>query len=80
MPFETVATDEWTEVVTTENDTVFQNRNGINAMYVTTEDTTSLPFDEGFHLPPNTGVVIGAGKTVYAVTFRDPGNIFYMEV
>jgi hypothetical protein len=80
MPFETVSKDAWTEITTTVSDTVFQNRNGINPMYITTEDTSSLPFNEGFHLPPNTGVVIGAGQTVYAVTFRDSGNIFYMEV
>lgn len=80
MPKEIVSTTEWTEITTTDADTVFQNQNGINPMYITTEDTTSLPFNEGFYLPPNLGVVIGAGKTVHAVTFRSEGDIFYMEV
>ena len=80
MPKETVSTTAWTEITTTTADTVFQNQNGICPMYITTEDTTSLPFDEGFYLPPSVGVVVGSGKTVNAVTFRNDGDIFYMEV
>jgi hypothetical protein len=80
MPLEAVSRDAWTEVATTTADTVFQNRNGAAAMYITTEDTTELPFDEGFYLPPNTAVVISEGLTVSAVSFSDTGIIFYMEV
>ena len=80
MPKATVSNTAWTEVVTTTADTVFQNQTGVNPMYITTEDPSGLPFNEGFHLPPNIGVVIGEGYTVYAVTFRNPGDIFYMEV
>ena len=80
MPKETVSTTAWTEIVTTTADTVFQNQSGTNPMYITTETTASLPFNEGFYLPPNLAVVIGAGNTVSAVTFRNEGDIFYMEV
>jgi hypothetical protein len=80
MPKETVSTTAWTEITTTTADTVFQNQNGINPMYITTEDPTGLPFTEGFYLPPNMAVVVSEGNTVNAVTFRGAGDIFYMEV
>jgi hypothetical protein len=80
MPISTVNTDAWTSVVTTTQETVFQNQNGICPMYITTEDTAGLPFNEGFHLPPNAAVVIGPGQSVKAVTFRNAGPIFYMVV
>jgi hypothetical protein len=80
MPKVTVSIEDWTVVATTTADTVFQNQNGINPMYLTTENPTSLPLTEGFYLPPTAGVVIGGGQTVYAVTFRNSGDIFYMEV
>jgi hypothetical protein len=80
MPKATISNTAWTEVVTTTSDTVFQNQSGVNPIYITTEGTESLPFDSGFYLPPNTGVVIGAGIAVSAVTFNSPATLFYMEV
>ena len=80
MPKATVSTTAWTEITTTTADTAFQNQNGNRPMYLTTEDTTNLPFSEGLHVPPNMVVVIGEGNTVSAVTFGSEGDVFYMEV
>ena len=80
MPKETVSTSSWTEVHTTTVDTVFQNQSSKNPMYITTEYEASLPFNEGFYLPPSSAVIISPGKTVYAVTFMSESQVFYMEV
>ena len=80
MPKATVSTTAWTEIHTTTADTVFQNQSGNKPMYVTTETTGSLAFNEGFYLPPTAAVVIGTGQTVSAVTFQSESDIFYMEV
>ena len=78
MPFVNIANGAWTEVVTTTGDTVFQNRAGVTPMYLTTEDTTSLPVSEGFYLASGQSVVISTGQAVEAVCVGGSGNIFYM--
>lgn len=75
----TIGTDGWDEVVTTTAETVFQNQS-INPMYITTEATGSLSFDEGFLLPPSQALVLSAGVTVSAATYRNDGKLFYMAV
>lgn len=79
MSEQTIGTDGWDSVVTTTADTVFQNQSN-NAMYITTESTGGLDFDQGYLLNPNEAIVITTGKDVSAVTFRNDGTLFYMAV
>lgn len=75
----TIGTDGWDEVVTTTAETVFQNQSN-NPMYLTTESTSGLNFDQGFLLSPNQAIVLASGVTVSAITFRNDGKLFYMAV
>lgn len=79
MAIQSVSSTAWNSVVTTTAETVFQNRS-VNPMYLTTESTSGLDFNEGFYLAPNEAVVIGAGETVSAVCFRYDSDLFYMNV
>ena len=79
MAISSVSDSTWTSVVTTTKDTVFQNRS-VNAMYITTESTAGLDFDKGFYLAPDQAIIIGPSKDVSAVTFRNAGDLFYMQV
>lgn len=74
-----INTTAWTEVVTTSADTVFQNQSN-NPMYITTETTGSLDFDQGLKLVPNAAVVIASGNTVSAVAHRTDSTLFYMSI
>ena len=75
----TIGTDGWDEVVTTTAETVFQNQSN-NPMYITTESTGSLNFDQGFYLEPNGAIILDSGVTVSAVAFRSSSKLFYMAV
>lgn len=76
----TIGTDGWDSVVTTTAETVFQNQSN-NPMYITTESTGSLAFDQGYYLEPNGGaIILDAGVTVSAVAFRYDSKLFYMAV
>lgn len=79
MAIQSVSSTAWTSVVTTTAETVFQNRS-VNPMYLTTESTSGLDFNEGFYLAPNEALVIGAGEAVSAVCFRYDSDLFYMNV
>jgi hypothetical protein len=80
MSTKSISKDSWTSVITTSADTVFQNTSDVNPMYLTTESTSGLNFDEGFYLGPKDAVVITSGKSVSAVSFRYDSDIFYMVV
>jgi hypothetical protein len=69
----------WESVVTTTAQTVFQNKS-VNHMYITTESTGSLGFNEGFYLAPNSSIVLDGGVTVSAVAFSSASELFYMPV
>jgi len=47
MSTKSISKDSWTSVITTSADTVFQNTSDVNPMYLTTESTSGLNFDEG---------------------------------
>lgn len=79
MPFVTITRDDWTEIVVTAADTVVQNRSTA-PLFVSTEDTTSLPFEEGLLVPPGAAVVIAASATVMGASVGVDGRAFYMEV
>ena len=79
MANQTIGTTAWESVTTTTADTVFQNQS-VNPMYLTTEATGSLTFDQGFYLAPNDAIVIASGKNVSAVAFRSDSELFYMAV
>lgn len=76
MPFVTLTQDEWTPVVVTSADTVFHNRSS-RPMYITSEDTTALPLDEGLELLPGDAVVFGTGLDIEATIPGADGDIFY---
>lgn len=80
MAVTNVSSSAWTPITTTTVETVFQNRSP-NPMYITTESTSGLPFNEGFYLTPQGGaIILDAGVTVSAVTFRYDSDIFYMAI
>lgn len=79
MTIATIGIDGWDSVVTTTAETVFQNQSN-NHMYITTEATGSLDFDEGFYLAPMSSIILDTGVAVSAVTFRNDGELFYMQV
>lgn len=75
----TIGTSAWVSVVTTTADTVFQNQSN-NTIYLTTESTGSLDFDQGLKLVPNAAVVIASGNAVSAVSHRSDSVLFYMVI
>ena len=79
MANQTIGTTAWESVTTTTADTVFQNQS-VNPMYLTTEATGGLSFDQGFYLAPNDAIVIATGQDVSAVAFRSDSELFYMAV
>jgi hypothetical protein len=79
MANQTIGTTAWESVTTTTADTVFQNQS-VNPMYLTTEATGALTFDQGFYLAPNDAIVIAAGQDVSAVAYRSDSELFYMAV
>ena len=79
MSTATLSTTAWTEVATTTADTVFQNKSA-SPVYITTESTSGLDFDDGFFLGPDQGLVVSSGKTVSAVAFNAAATLFYMDV
>ena len=80
MATQVIGTTTWEEVTTTTVETVFQNQSN-NPMYLTTEDTSGLNFNEGYYLTPEGGaIVLDAGVTVSAVAFRSDSVLFYMGI
>ena len=80
MATQSIGTTAWEEVTTTTVETVFQNQS-VNPMYITTESTSGLTFDQGFYLAPQGGaIILDAGVTVSAVAFRSESILFYMGV
>ena len=79
MATQSIGITGWTEVVTTSAETVFQNQS-VNPMYITTESTSGLNFDEGFYLAPMSSIILDTGVTVSAVAFRSESELFYMSV
>lgn len=49
MPFVDITKDTWNSVVTTTEDTLFQNR-GARPIFITTESTSGKALDEGIKL------------------------------
>lgn len=78
MPFVTIPKDIWTEVVVTSADTIVQNR-APHALFLSTEDTTSLDLEEGLLVPPGAAVEIASGSTVMGASINVDGRVFYME-
>lgn len=76
MPLDTLTKDVWTAVTTTTADTVFHNRSS-RPIYITSEDTTALPIDEGLELLPGDAVVFGTGLDIEASIHDADGVIFY---
>lgn len=79
MAEQTIGTSAWESVTTTTAETVFQNQS-VNVMYLTTEATGSLEVDQGFLLLPNASIVIDSGVDVSAISNRDEGILFYMNI
>ena len=79
MSTATIGTDGWDSVVTTTANTVFQNRSK-HPVYITTEATGSLAYDEAYELNPGEAIVIASGYSVSAVTFNADTTLFYMTV
>lgn len=79
MPLVDLDNGVWNVVTTTTADTVFHNRSE-RPIWVTTEDTTSLPVDEGLELEAGEAVVIGVGMDVEASCIGADNEIFYMPL
>ena len=80
MAIQSIGTGAWESVTTTSADTVFQNM-GAQPVYLTTESTSGLDFNDGFYLQPNGGaIVVSSGKTVSAVSFNSENEVYYAEI
>ena len=69
----------WTSVVTTSEDTAFQNRGG-SVMYLTTVATAGLELNDGIAVPAGSVAVIGTGKAVSVAFPQGAGSVFSIGV
>lgn len=79
MPYVSIPANTWTSVVTTTEDTAFQNLSGRN-LYLTTVDTGGLAAGEGLAVGPMNVVVIQTGKSVSAYSMGTDARVFYIGV
>ena len=79
MPYTSVPANTWTSVVTTTEDTAFQNLSGRN-IYLTTVATGGLAAGEGLAVGPMNVIVIQSGKSVSAYSVGGDARIFYIGV
>lgn len=79
MAIVSLTANTWTTIVTTDIETVVQNRGSV-AINVATEDTTSLGRDGGLELLPGDAVVFGAGVTVKGYSIGKAGVATAIEL
>jgi hypothetical protein len=79
MAIQSINAGAWASVITTTEDTAFQNRGG-SVMYLTTESTAGKPLSDGIAVPVGFVAVISSGKSVSVAFPQGSGSVFYVGV